>query len=248
LEKLLLHKNTLKANIDATGTLGKNEETIVIPVEAFMAIVFAHFNLYHPAFNMIEIAPPLDPWDLFADWFDLAKQHETSYPEAMVLATVGDDGMPSARAVLMKSFDAQGVVFHTNRESRKGRQFSSHPKAACCFHWKSMSRQVHLEGVIAPISDAESDAYFATRPRLSQIGAWASKQSQVLESRAMLERRVKEFEEKFAGMDVPRPPHWGGNRLTPSRFEFWSEQPYRLHDRISYERDGDMWDMERYYP
>jgi pyridoxamine 5'-phosphate oxidase len=191
---------------------------------------------------------PAEPWPLFVEWLKEAQQQEPAYPEAMTLATVGSDGMPSARTVLMKGFGDDGIVFYTNRESRKGGQLATHPKAALCFYWKSLQRQVHIEGTIAQVSDAESDAYFATRPRSSQIGAWASQQSRVLENRVMLEQRAHDFEKKYEGKIVSRPPYWGGYRLTPISFEFWQEQPYRLHDRIAYRHEGVGWVIERRYP
>jgi pyridoxamine 5'-phosphate oxidase len=160
--------------------------------------------------------------------------------------------MPTTRAVLMKDFDAKGVVFYTNRESRKGDELAlkdkGETKIGVCFYWKSIQRQVRIEGTVEPVSDKESDAYFATRPRGSQIGAWASRQSRPLDSRAMLEKRVAEMEKKFEGKEVPRPPHWGGYRLTPTYFEFWQEREYRLHDRIAYARKKGGWAMERLYP
>jgi pyridoxamine 5'-phosphate oxidase len=197
-----------------------------------------------------DITPPTDPWILFAAWFDQAKQHEEAYPDAMTLATVGASGMPSARVVLIKDFDAQGIVFHTNRESRKGHELAAHAQASVCFYWKSLQRQIRIEGNVAPISDAESDAYFATRPRGSQIGAWASQQSQILDDRATLEKRIADFEHHYADRDVPRPPHWGGYRLTPVFFEFWQERLYRLHDRFVYNRAPAhaAWTYERLYP
>ena len=197
---------------------------------------------------MTDFVPPSDPWPLFSAWFELAKQHEPSYPDAMTLATVGADGVPSARTMLMKGLDSQGIVFYTNRESRKGGQLASQGKAGICFYWKSLKRQVHMEGAITQVSDAESDAYFATRPRDSQIGAWASQQSRALESRAVLEQRIKDLDKLYEGRDVPRPPHWGGFRLTPSLIEFWQEGDFRLHDRFVYRREADGWQRERLNP
>jgi pyridoxamine 5'-phosphate oxidase len=195
-----------------------------------------------------DFTPPSDPWALFSEWFILAQKHEPAYPDAMTLATLGEKGTPVARTVLMKSFDERGVVFHTNRESHKGRQLAAHPKAGICFYWKSLQRQIHLEGAVSIISAAESDAYFASRARGSQIGAWASLQSRPLDNRTTLEKRIQEFEQKYEGQTVPRPPHWGGYRLAPDTFEFWQEQTYRLHDRIAYKREADKWIIERRYP
>ncbi|MGB9154807.1 MAG: pyridoxamine 5'-phosphate oxidase [Alphaproteobacteria bacterium] len=197
-----------------------------------------------------DFTPPADPWALFADWYALAKQSEPAYPDAMMLATVGADGTPSARAVLMKDFDAKGVVFYTNRESRKGRELALTSKAGICFYWKSLQRQVRIEGNVSLVSDAESDAYFATRPRGSQIGAWASQQSRELKSRSALEQAVQDVEKKYEGRAVPRPSHWGGYRLAPSYFEFWQEREHRLHDRITYTHKPDtgLWAIERIFP
>ncbi len=197
---------------------------------------------------MTDFVPPSDPWSLFSSWFELAKQHEPSYPDAMTLATVGADGVPSARTMLMKGFDAQGLVFYTNSESRKGLQLTAQGKAGICFYWKSLKRQVHMEGVVTQVSDAESDAYFATRPRDSQIGAWASQQSRPLESRAVLEQRIRDLDKLYKGRDVPRPPHWGGFRLTPSLIEFWQEGDFRLHDRFVFRREAEGWKRERLNP
>lgn len=197
-----------------------------------------------------DIVPPVDPWSLFTDWFALAKENEPSYPDAMMLATVGVTGMPTTRAVLMKSYDAEGLVFYTNRESRKGRELETYSHAGACFYWKSIQRQIRIEGAVVMVGDAESDAYFASRPRGSQIGAWASRQSRPLESRAALEQAVRDVEKIYEGRTVPRPPHWGGYRLVPSYFEFWQEREHRLHDRITYSResDADKWLIERIYP
>jgi len=192
---------------------------------------------------------PADPWLLFREWLAAAESAEPSDPNAMSLATVGAHGMPSARIVLLKSFDESGFVFMTNRESNKGQQLTRHPKAALCFHWKSQRRQVRAEGDIVPVDDKESDDYFATRPRGSQIGAWASQQSRPLASRSELEQRAKDFERKFEDKPVPRPSHWGGFRLSPNLIEFWQDREFRMHDRIVYHRGpAKAWTHERLYP
>ena len=197
-----------------------------------------------------DFKPPANPWILFAEWYALADKNEPSDPNAMVLATVGAEGEPSARVVLLKGYDAGGFTFFTNRQSLKGIHLARHPQAAICFHWKSLKRQVRAEGLVTAVSDAESDAYFGTRPRGSQIGAWASEQSKILSDRATLEHRVEQVEKKYEGLSVPRPPHWGGYRLAPLLIEFWQERDFRLHDRIVYHRAGEKekWIQERLYP
>ncbi len=195
--------------------------------------------------------PPADPWDLFRLWMAEAEKTEPNDPNAMALATVGPDGTPSVRIMLMKGYGPEGITFYTNRQSRKGGQMADDPRAGVCFHWKLLRRQIRAEGPVTPVSDAESDAYFATRPRGSQIGAWASRQSQTLEGgRATLEERVREAERQYEGKPIPRPPHWGGYRLVPLFFEFWQDQKFRLHDRAVYRRasDAQAWTMERQYP
>jgi len=157
-----------------------------------------------------DFTPPVDPWTLFKEWFALAEQQEPNDPNAMSLATVGEGDMPSVRVVLMKDYSTSGFTFFTNRDSHKGDELKAHPKAALCFHWKSLRRQIRAKGLISHVSDAESDAYFAMRPRGSQIGAWASQQSRVLADRTTLEQRVAAFEKEYEDMPVPRPPHWGG--------------------------------------
>ncbi len=169
-------------------------------------------------------------------------------PTAMTLATVGGDGRPSLRVVLLKGVDERGFVFYTNYESRKGRELLAHPQTALCFHWQPLERQVRIEGDAEPVSPEEADAYFATRARLSQIGAWASRQSRPLSSDAELEERVHEMEERFAGGAVPRPPHWSGFRVVPRRIEFWRNRAFRLHERLIYERGGESWRVTRLYP
>ncbi len=194
------------------------------------------------------VLPWSEPFDLFAAWMKDATAKEVNDPEAMNLATVDDRGRPSSRMVLLKAVDARGFVFYTNLESRKGRELSANPFVALCFHWKSLRRQVRVEGPVEPVSDEEADAYFASRARGSQLGAWASQQSRPLESRFALEKRVAEFTAKFGLGKVPRPAHWSGYRVLPQRIEFWTDKPFRLHERLVYTRGGDTWTLEKLYP
>jgi pyridoxamine 5'-phosphate oxidase len=191
-----------------------------------------------------------DPLALFAEWYADAQKTEPDVPDAMTLATVGSDGMPAARMVLLKGYDDEGFVFYTNTQSRKGQHLAAHPKAALLFHWKSLKRQVRLEGPVTPTTAEEADDYFATRQRGSQIGAWASDQSRPLETRFALEKRVAEFTAKHMIGKVPRPPHWSGFRLQPSLSEFWQDGAFRLHDRLEYRRGGpgEPWSTRTLYP
>ena len=189
-----------------------------------------------------------DPIRRFAEIYAQVQKVVVPEPSAMVLATVSAEGRPSARVVLLKGFDDRGFVFFTNLESRKGRELQANSFAALCFHWPPLEQQVRIEGRVASVTDAEADAYFASRPRGAQIGAWASRQSQALTTREELEARVRSFEAKFAGSEVPRPPFWSGFRVIPERMEFWQSRASRLHDRTVYTRQNNTWVIEKLYP
>lgn len=192
----------------------------------------------------------LDPFALFASWFAEAQKNEPNDPEAMALATVDADGLPDVRMVLLKEAEPSGFVFYTNAESAKGEQLRANPKAAGVLHWKSLRRQIRFRGAVEPVSDAEADAYFASRALQSRLGAWASQQSRPLESRFALETAVAKCAAKFALGTIPRPPYWVGYRVLPVYLEFWSDGAFRLHDRIVFRRDapGEPWRKERLYP
>jgi pyridoxamine 5'-phosphate oxidase len=177
-----------------------------------------------------------DPFAKFQEWMSEAWAHEPEDANAMTLATATSDGIPSARIVLLKGADARGFVFYTNKQSRKAGELAGNARAALLLHWKPLGRQVRIEGHVEDVTDAEADAYYVTRPRISRLGAWASDQSRVLSERAVLERRLQEYEAKYPGEDIPRPPHWSGYRVIPETFEFWQNMPYRLHDRTVYTR------------
>ena len=189
-----------------------------------------------------------DPIGLFVDWLSEAKGHEPNDANAMSLATVDAEGLPDCRMVLLKDVDARGFTFYSNRESAKGLELAANPRAALLFHWKSLRRQVRVRGAVEPVSEAEADAYFASRARESRIGAWASDQSRPLAARADLEAAVARETARFDGADVPRPDRWIGWRVIPEAVEFWRDRPFRLHDRLLFTRDGDGWAKTRLQP
>ncbi len=190
-----------------------------------------------------------DPHQLFEEWYALARDSELNDPDAMALATADASGRPSLRMVLLKGHDARGFVFYTNQDSRKGGEIEANPNAALLFHWKSLRRQVRVEGPVEPVSAGEADLYFASRSRDSQLGAWASDQSRPLEARGAFERRYEEMRARFEGGNVPRPPRWSGYRVTPERIEFWSDRAHRLHERRLFTRGSDgSWAEGLLYP
>ena len=196
------------------------------------------------------IAVREDPFALFDAWFEEAKKSEPNEPNAMAVASVDAEGRPNVRMVLLKEASAAGFVFYTNLESAKGRELLGQPHAALCLHWKSTAKQVRVRGPIAPVSDAEADAYFASRAKDSQIGAWASAQSRPMEGRFAFEKQIAKYAAKYALAKVPRPPYWSGFRVTPLEIEFWRNRPFRLHDRLVYRRDTPQapWCTERLFP
>jgi pyridoxamine 5'-phosphate oxidase len=195
-----------------------------------------------------DFAAASEPIALFSEWLADAEKSEPNDPNATALATVDADGLPDVRMVLLKGHDERGFVFYTNFESAKGAEILANPKAAMCFHWKSLRRQVRVRGAVETVTEAEADAYFASRPRGSRIGAWASKQSRPLESKLALEKAVAEYTLKYPVGDIPRPPHWSGFRIKPVQIEFWHDRPFRLHERIVFTREGDGWGKVRLYP
>ena len=193
--------------------------------------------------------PPLDPVPACEAWFrEAAEQTSLPNPNAMTVATTGADGRPSARTLLLKGFDARGAVFYTNSESRKGLELAENPRASLLFHWDELERQIRIEGVVTHVDEAEADAYFATRRRESQLGAWASRQSRPCPSREAIKQAYDEMEQRFDGGDVPRPPHWYGYRVALETVEFWQGRDARLHDRVLYSAGPDGWNVQLLYP
>ena len=193
-------------------------------------------------------SPPGDPFTLFDAWFAEASASERVDPNAMTVATATPSGRPAARILLLKGRDRRGFVFFTNTESRKGGELAANAQVALLFHWKSLARQIRIEGPVERVTDADADAYYATRTRFSRLGAWASHQSRPLASRAALEAGVAEFDAKHPDEPIPRPPHWTGFRCLPEHFEFWQDRPFRLHDRVTYTPDASGWTIGRLYP
>ena len=190
-----------------------------------------------------------DPFAQFIQWFDEAKSHAAILqPDAMSVATIDEKGYPDVRLLLLKGIDHRGFVFYTNMNSVKGKSIQKTPKASLAFFWEVLERQIRVMGDIVNVSEEEADAYFLSRPRLSQLGAWASQQSEILSDRKILDDRVAELEKKYEGKEIPRPPHWKGNRVVPFRIEFWQGRLNRLHDRFIYEKKGDQWHIHRLYP
>jgi len=191
---------------------------------------------------------PSNPIDMFKSWYAEAEASELDNPNAAALATASPDGKPSVRMVLLKGWDDEGFVFYTNFESRKGEELIANPHAALCLHWKSLARQVRIEGPVTRVTDEEADAYYQSRDRQSRIGAWASAQSRPMEGMFKLEREVAKYAAKYAVGEVPRPPFWSGFRIAHKRIEFWREKPFRLHERLIYTRDGEGWATHHLFP
>ena len=229
----------------------QSPDAIFIPMTTLKAHLQALLNLGRGVIaGLPDPVGDEDPFDLFRDWYDTAESSGLFMPEAMTLATASADGAPSARMVLLKGFDTGGFTFFTNYESRKARELEENPRAALILHWAVLERQVRIEGAVERVSEEESLEYFRTRPRGSRIGAWASAQSRELPDRAILEERVRECQDRFAGGEVPLPPFWGGYRVVPTVMEFWQGRVSRLHDRWVFRREGadTPWTLERLYP
>jgi pyridoxamine 5'-phosphate oxidase len=221
----------------------------ILFVLAFLSLIARSIGALNDV-TILDFTKAADPFAVFKLWLDEARAAEINDPEAMTLASVDADGLPDARMVLCKGVDERGIVFYTNIESAKGRELKGQPRAAALFHWKSLRRQIRLRGAISEVSAAESDAYFASRPRGSQIGAWASRQSRPLASRAELEEAAEAYDRKFGEAKVPRPDYWRGYRLAPVEVEFWRDRPSRLHDRVRFKRaaPGAPWEKGLLYP
>lgn len=211
-----------------------------------IAIADLRLNYTRQQLNESEVDP--DPIRQFQIWFEQAVSAQLLEPNAMTLATASREGVPSARIVLLKGVDPRGFVFYTNYESRKGRELADNPRAALVFLWNVLERQVRIEGTVERVSDQETNAYFHSRPLESQLGAWASNQSQVIPGRPVLEQRFQAFKQKYQNQEVPRPPQWGGYRVVPHLIEFWQGRPNRLHDRLCYRLEGTRWVIERLAP
>ena len=205
-------------------------------------------NMSENALTSGDFTEENEPFALFGSWLKDAEASELNDPNAVAVATVDENGLPNVRMVLLKDFDNRGFVFYTNFESQKGQEILGTLKAAMCFHWKSLRRQVRVRGLIEAVTPEEADAYFATRARPAQIGAWASDQSRQLPDRLALEKRIAEIGLKFGLGKVPRPPHWSGFRVKPQAIEFWRDRPFRLHERLVFERVGEGWTTQRLYP
>jgi pyridoxamine 5'-phosphate oxidase len=217
-------------------------------MNAIIASTTAATRLKEPL-GMPATLPHTDPFVLFQEWMAEAEATEPADANAMTLATTTPDGHPSARIVLLKGADPGGLVFYTNKRSRKAGELAANARASLLFHWKSLRRQIRVEGHIVDATDAEADAYHASRARVSRLGAWASDQSRPLADRTELERRLAEYDARFPGENVPRPPHWGGYRVVPDYFEFWQDMPFRLHDRLTFTRSPDgQWSVGRLFP